>query len=156
MDGPFIYLACKRGERGYMAIDFDAVWELISDEGRTVFSLGWDGDFPGGSGAAYVTEWKGLYFVTSSDFDDEGPFSSLEDALKLEYFSGPTPKPELSSSVLSKAKLKEMAHSLVTNEGNRVTINDERFVLRNGKLRSERVDSRRGVPNRMLPSTKGD
>jgi hypothetical protein len=56
---------------------FDAIWDLVQEEAATVFCLGWDGDFPGGSGAVYVNEWNGVYFVTSSDFDPEGPFSSL-------------------------------------------------------------------------------
>ena len=30
---------------------FDAIWDLVQEEAATVFCLGWDGDFPGGSGA---------------------------------------------------------------------------------------------------------
>jgi hypothetical protein len=114
---------------------FDAIWDVISDEATTIFILGWDGDFPGGSGGVYVNEWKGVYFVTSSDYDDEGPFNSVEEALELECFSGPTPKPELSSSVLSETKLQEIAQTIVTKEGDKITINGRRFDLQNGELR---------------------
>jgi hypothetical protein len=121
-----------------MAIDkeefFDAIWDIVSGEATTVFSLGWDGDFPGGSGGVYVNEWKGVYFVTSSDYDDEGPFSSLEEALELDYFASSTPKPELSSNAVSEAKLKEIARALATKEGDKITINGRRFVLQNGEF----------------------
>ena len=121
-----------------MAIDrdklCDAVIDIMHQQGNHVFCLGWDSNHPGGSGANYVNEWNGLYFITSSDYDPEGPFSSLEEALDSDCFGGPTSQPELSSSVLSETELKEIALRYVSEEGDEVRINDERFVLRNGAL----------------------
>jgi hypothetical protein len=121
-----------------MAIDrdklFDAVIDIVHEQGNSVFCLGWDGNYPGGSGANYITEWNGLYFITSSDYDPEGPFDSLEEALESDCFGGPTSQPELWSTVLSESELKQIALRYVSEEGDEVCINDERFVLRNGAL----------------------
>ena len=74
-----------------MAIDrdklCDAVIDIMHEQGNNVFCLGWDGNHPGGSGANYVNEWNGLYFITSSDYDPEGPFSSPKDRTAEEVTS---------------------------------------------------------------------
>ena len=81
-----------------------------------------------------MNEWQGLYFVSSSDSDNEGPFTSLEDALDREYFSGPTSNPSIDCRVLKKARLMEIAHSRVGEDCEGMMINGKWFVLRNGKL----------------------
>jgi len=40
---------------------FDAVWEIIEEEAKTVLKLGWDGDSPGNSGVISLIVWKELY-----------------------------------------------------------------------------------------------
>jgi hypothetical protein len=121
-----------------MAIDrdklCDAVIDIMHEQGNDVFCLGWDGDYPGGSGANYITKWNGLYFITSSDYDPEGPFDSLEEALESDCFGGSTSQPGLWSTVLSESALKEIALRYVSEEEDEVCINDERFVLRGGLL----------------------
>jgi hypothetical protein len=130
--------SCRKGIK--LAIDrdklCDAVIDILHDQGNNVFCLGWDGDHPGGSGANNVIEWGGMYFINSSDYDDEGPFDSLDEALQTDCFGGPTCKPELSSSVLAEAELKEIALRYVSDEGDEVRINDQRYILRNGALHS--------------------
>src|SRR6266566_1768466 len=59
----------------------DFLSDTICEDGNDVVTLAWDGDFPGGSGANYIREWNGLYFFSSSDHEEEGPFESLDEAL---------------------------------------------------------------------------
>ncbi len=116
--------------------DEDLLPDLIADEAKLVLTLEWDGDFPGSSGANYLSEWNGLYFFSSSDYDDEGPFDTVKEALEeLEYFNlACTPKPELSSEILSLDRLLEIGRDLVNDEGDEVYINDTLFVLAHGQL----------------------
>ena len=115
--------------------DGDFLPNLISEESNTVLTLGWDGDFPGLSGANYATEWNGLYFFGSSDHDREGPFDSEQEVLDLDYFhSQGTPNPELSSDVLPLERLLEIGRDIVCDDGDQIDINTRLFVLSRGKL----------------------
>lgn len=38
----------------------DSVIAIIHEQGNNAFCLGWDGNYPGGSGANYVNEWNGV------------------------------------------------------------------------------------------------
>ena len=115
--------------------DEDFLPNLISEEAIVILSLSWDSDFPGGSGANYAQEWKGLFFFSSSDHDEEGPFSSANEVVDLDYFTfAGTPKPELDSDIIPTNRLIEIATSLVREEGKNILINKQRFVLRGGKL----------------------
>ncbi len=65
----------------------DENW-LVNDgmsDAKIVFTLSWDSSMPGSCGASWINEWRGLYFFTSSDLDPMGPFTSLEEALGVEY-----------------------------------------------------------------------
>src|ERR1700739_3976112 len=75
--------------------DEDALANDIDCDGKEVLSLGWDGNAPGCSGVIWVTRWKGFFFCGSSDYDPEGPFESLDEALDVEWFSTVTSEPEL-------------------------------------------------------------
>lgn len=112
----------------------DALSEAIGDQAESVLSLGWDGTGPGGSGALWISKWKGLFFFDSSDHDREGPFSTLEEALSLECFSIATYRPELSSASVPKKRLLALGKGLVGEEGDEISINDVVYVLRSGKL----------------------
>ncbi len=113
----------------------DFLWDTICEDGNDVLTLAWDGNFPGGSGANYIQEWNGLYFFSSSDHEEEGPFESLDEALALEYFHLPsTPQPELDSPILSLERLLEIARDLVGSEGDQILVNKKLFVLSKGKL----------------------
>ena len=111
----------------------DRVEEFIQNEGKEVLSLGWDGGAPGMAGAMWVTEWHGLYFVFSSDIEEEGPFEFLDEALGCECFSVVTAQPELSSKVLKLKQLKDVALGLM-KEGDTVWMNSKRFLRRGDKL----------------------
>ena len=114
--------------------DEDLLPNKISEEAENVFTLGWDGDFPGGSGAIWITKWNDLYFLASSDYDPEGPFDSLEEVLEDERFHVGNPQPELTCHVLPLKRVLKIATDLVTEEGDRAFINDKEYVLTKGKL----------------------
>ena len=103
------------------------------NEGEIVLSFGWDCGHPGGAGGIWITEYKGKYFLSSSDYDPQGPFCSLEEVLQLSYFR-PTPHPELYSDTVTDEQLKKIARKIVSEEGDVVRINDRLFILHEGVL----------------------
>jgi len=113
----------------------DAIFCALRDNADTVLSLAWDGDGPGCSGGVWVDQLEGVYIVTSSDYSPEGPFESLDQALALDCFWIPTPKPELDSKSLPLDRLIKIAQGVVDwdNEED-IWINKERYVIANGKL----------------------
>ena len=117
--------------------EVDTIEDVVLNEGETVLTLGWDGDRPGGSGAIWVTRRRRLYFTHSSDYDPEGPFSSLSEVLDQEGFSTVTPKPELMSDSVPLRRLRTIAKGLLAEDGDEVWINHERFVLRAERLHRE-------------------
>src|SRR6266480_1728508 len=113
----------------------DFLWDTICEDGNDVLTLAWDGNFPGGSGANYIQEWNGLYFFSSSDHEEEGPFESLDEALALEYFHLPSPpQPGLRAPMLSLERRLEIARDLGASEGDQILVNKKLFVLSKGKL----------------------
>lgn len=64
--------------------DEENLHEMISDEGVSVLSLGFDV-----GSVNWIEEWNGLFFFLSSDLDCEGPFKTLDQALALEVFHWP-------------------------------------------------------------------
>lgn len=106
--------------------------ELCEDvDARSVFALSWDGGGMLGSGVLSINEWKGFYFISSTDFDDEGPFSSLDEALNHEYLKGPVPNPELHCAELEPDQLFALARRLLREEGHpRVRINGKSHALK--------------------------
>jgi hypothetical protein len=108
--------------------------DQISEEAETVFTLGWDGDHPGGSGFIWVTKWNDFFFFGSSDYDDDGPYDSLEETLEDERFHVGTAEPSITSESLSLPELLRLASDLVSNEGDSVIINDQGYTMTDGKL----------------------
>jgi len=117
---------------------FDAANAAFRSNAHNVLSLGWDGGFPGMSGAAWVSELEGVFFVTSSDYEAEGPFDTLDEALTCECFGTVTESPELDSETLPLEQLLEIAHGVVDweNEGD-IWINSRRFVTQGEELVEE-------------------
>lgn len=113
--------------RSQLLDDPDLLYEAIHNEASTVLTMGWDGGFPGTAGSSALNEWHGIYFLTSSDFDDEGSYSSLEEALAHEWFAYPTPGVELFSNVLPMERLKEIGLGLVETD-EYIRINDQYFT----------------------------
>ena len=114
---------------------YDAAYEAYRENLSQVLCLGWDGNHPGGSGALYVGELEGVYLVSSSDYDDAGPFESLDEALELEYFQIRTPNPELDASEIPLERLLEIARDVVDWEGGgEIRINEERYVVQGNDL----------------------
>ena len=97
----------------------DAALNAYMECAEQILSPGWDGDAPGMSGAIWLEACGGTYIITSSDYDDLGPFSSLEDALEEECFNTVTANPQLRSTILPKERLLEIAGQVVDweNEG---------------------------------------
>ena len=112
----------------------ELVWPVISEEAITILGLSWDGDFPGNSGALWIQEWRGIFFITSSDYEASGPYESLEEALEDELFSIPSPHPELNSLQMPLARLLELARNQIAEEGDIIYINSEEYSLSAGQL----------------------
>ncbi len=141
-------LSQKLLERGIISKEKHA--EYLADEdglpndvncGSNVLSLGWDGGFPGNSGAIWVSKWNEFYFFTSSDIDSEGPFESLDEVLGLEWFSVAAANPELDSPTLALDQLLTIASNLVAENGDEIWINGTRYVLKDDDLVQEAADS---------------
>ena len=100
------------------------------------FSLKWDGGSPINTGGIWITQWLGRYFVSSSDYEDEGPFDALEDALGCECFEGGAPNAELDSTELGLERLKQLAINILNAEDyqDKIKINGDVYLLENGEL----------------------
>jgi len=121
--------------------------KAMAQEGETVLTLGWDGrDAPGHYGSVWIKRWRGAYFVTSSEWNPCGPFSTVEQALNEPCFTfEATPNPALTSEYIPMSKLIEIGRNLVS-EGGIIVINGNPFELFGGKLYS-------GVTHRDLSSS---
>jgi hypothetical protein len=108
----------------------DPVYNAYMACAKNILSLAWDGDAPGMSGALSIMECEGIYVITSSDFDELGPFSSLKRALAGECFGIVTANPQLNSDVLPTKWLLEIAGQVVDweNEGT-IEINSETYKV---------------------------
>jgi hypothetical protein len=113
--------------------DEDALSNDIA-KGKMIMSLGWDGNFPGNSGAIWVTRWKGFYFCHSSDYDPEGPFDSLDDVFGLEWFYVATARPILESDEIPLPELMKIATRLVSENGDVVVINNAAYAREGDQL----------------------
>ncbi len=110
----------------------DWLHDNLADAFDQVLCLAWDGDFPGNSGALYVQEWRGLYFISSSDYDPSGPYQSLEEALEQDYFAVETANPEVSGS-LPLAQLLAIAQG-ICGEDDTVRVNDVLYGWKAGEF----------------------
>ena len=110
----------------------DWLADNLLDHADQVLCLAWDGDFPGNSGALYVQEAKGMFFITSSDYDPSGPYQSIDEALEQDYFAVETANPEISGA-LPLEKLISIA-SGVCGEDETVSINDVVYGWQDGEL----------------------
>jgi hypothetical protein len=64
-------------------LEGDDLVDRIIDKGEEVFSLNWDSGGPGsGGGCESVYHWKGKFAFFSLDFDNSGPYASLDEALQ--------------------------------------------------------------------------
>jgi|SRR5580700_1139247 hypothetical protein len=114
---------------------FDDAFNTYKECAQTVLTLGWTGGSAGNSGAIWLNNCEGIYIITSSDDDDMGPFSSLEDALAQECFGTASPDPELDSDILPRETLLEIARGVVDweNEGE-IRVNSELFQVAGDEL----------------------
>jgi hypothetical protein len=115
------------------ADDEDLLEEDFEGSRKPVLSLEWDGG-PCGGGGLWVTEWLGLFFMSSSDLDPEGPFETLDDLLKLDWFHVAAHRPSLTSKSIPLPELLAIALELAGEEGDGILINGARYVLKKGKL----------------------
>lgn len=100
----------------------DEVWETIGDDvvrafenhATTVLTLEWDSGTPlGGSGCSQVLALAGVHVCVSTDWDAEGPYDSVDDAVwSYESFSLPTSSADFSSRTLSTEALAALVASL--------------------------------------------
>ena len=105
---------------------------IINENETQVLSLEWDSMC---SGVNYITQCQGYYFFKSSDYEEEGPFLSLDEVLAMEQFNVETSdNPQLKSTVVPADVLFKMAKEIAGQEGNTVTINGTNYVLVEGQL----------------------
>jgi hypothetical protein len=130
LQNPKVRLALGRGRFAKAAEDNDCLLDIISEEGRTLLTLSND------EGGSFLSEWCGLYFVTSTEYEPEGPYETLKEALSDERFSLEISEPEIRSEVVPLPTLKKIGKAVVS-EGEAVFINFTRYVLRDGSLVEE-------------------
>jgi hypothetical protein len=121
---------------------YELWYDILQEEANHVLTLAWSGGMC--SGEHRVVNWNEMYFfLGDEDCGEEGPFNSLEDVLPLveRYWVGSytdtSLRPELYSDVLPLERLLRIARGLVESEGDKVRINDKRFVLSGGELVEE-------------------
>lgn len=119
--------------RSELLADPDLLFDAIRDEASSVLGMSWDGGSPGTGGSSDLKEWHGIYFLTSSDFEDQGPFSSLDEALAHEWFHFPTPRSQLFSDVVAMERLVEIGLGLV-DVGDPICINNQNFRRTSDRL----------------------
>ena len=100
---------------------------------KPLLGLEWDGGLCGGGGL-WVSEWLGLFFMSSSDFDSEGPFESLDELMELDWFHVVVYRPSLTSTSIPLSELLSIARNLVGEEGDEILINRARYILKNEEL----------------------
>lgn len=100
---------------------------------ETILTLGWDAERPGGGGAEWLRCCEEVYVITSSDVDAQGPFFSLQEALKVECFNYPAPNPELFSDFLPKRQLLAIAKKIVDWDNQGMIRINEQWYRTSGK-----------------------
>ena len=136
-----------------MAIDkdelSDRLWDIIGSEARSMLTLAWDGDGPAHSGFVEIIAWRDMFFMRSSDYEPEGPFDELSEALDLDQFSNPSPKPALVSKELPLEALLKVALGVI-DDGDHVDINGKSWnkegieeTLASGRHRARPLGPRR-------------
>ena len=89
----------------------------------------------GGGGASWVDGFAGVYCFGSSDWEGQGPFDSLEEALNAsESFSMATHGASIDSDQLSKAALLRIASSICPDDGS-IYVNGTKYVHGKSKLK---------------------
>jgi len=97
--------------------DEDFLPNEIVEQATTVLAVSMDGTgMPGSSTASWITEWRGLYFFSSSDAASEGPFATLEEAMNVDLFTGFVEGILLESDRLSEEELVAYAASRFMGE----------------------------------------
>jgi hypothetical protein len=93
------------------------------------------GGISDGSGANFIWEWNGLYFYDSTDFEAEGPFDSLEEALSNSEFSFSSGS-QISCDCETDEEQKAMAERLIGKEddGTDIWINGVKFIVEAGAV----------------------
>ena len=91
------------------------------------------GGISDGSGANSIWEWNGLYFFDSTDFEAEGPFDSLEEALSNSEISLSSGS-QISCDCETDEEQKAMAERLIGREddGADIWINGVKFIVEAG------------------------
>ena len=91
------------------------------------------GGISDGSGANFIWEWNGLYFYDSTDFEAEGPFDSLEEALSNSEISLSSGS-QISCDCETDEEQKAMAERLIgrKDDGTDIWINGVNFIVQAG------------------------
>jgi hypothetical protein len=133
---PQVRSSLSPGQLAEALEDEDNLHEMISYEGESVLSLGFDtGSVGTGAGVNWIEEWNGLFFFFSSDLDCEGPFETLDEAVALEVFHWPNSyASELDSDRLPFKQLIKIARDVVIEDGQSILINGNEYVFSEGKL----------------------
>lgn len=122
----------------------EAFQESLLNCAETVFTFEWDGDSPLSNGSINIYHVDERYVLLSTDLDGPVLFSSLDEALSIEYFHRPSPKPEISSKVIGLDRMLEIGKDLVDLDGTywgSACSEAEQSILINGKNYSA-VDGR--------------
>ena len=124
----------------------EAFQESLIKCADTVFTFEWDGDSPLSNGSINIYHVDEHYVLLSTDLDEPMLFSSLDEALGIEYFHRPSPKPEISSNVLGLDQMLDVGKDLMDLDGTywgtacsetdqSISINGKKYVAADGELK---------------------
>ena len=116
----------------------DKVRGLFGVHGKNYLGVGWDGGAPGMSGLIWVTGLSDVFVRDSSDFDSEGPFNSLDEALDWGFLDSPISHANVWSDVLEHEELLRIATRFADWENEEeIIVNDKVYIPRKGRLISQ-------------------
>jgi len=102
--------------------------DYCMNNGKDALVIGWEGNFPGACGMAWLKEFRGLYIWGSSDDQPWGPYESLSEALDEGVVEEFCSNHEVDSAIMSDDELKRFVHGrFFDGSGNTIVINSKPY-----------------------------
>lgn len=117
------------------------LWAAVLEAGKEVLRLEWDCDGPAGSGYARLLRCATCFVLDASDdWPDQGPFSSLEDALQCSAFAQCLADECRITSTLDAKITMVLATQVTRHRRQGICVNGRRWRWEHAGLRAFEVD----------------